>query len=38
VLLLKGLLKLTAKALGPGRLRLEIVKLELQLAHALPHR
>jgi hypothetical protein len=38
VLLLKGILKLTAKALGPGRLRLEIVKLELQLQHALPPR
>jgi hypothetical protein len=38
VLLLTGLLKLTAKVLGPGRLRLEVVKLELQLVHALPRR
>jgi len=36
VLLLTGLLKLTAKTLGPGRLRLRIVKLELQLQRQLP--
>ncbi len=36
MLLLAGLLKLTAKTLGPGRLRLKIVKLELQLQHQLP--